>query len=155
MQVIILCDGRGTRLKPFTEDIPKPMMELFGCPFLQHQIMFFKKYGYRSFWLCTGYKGEKIQRYFEDGSRFGVKIQYSHEETPLGTGGAIIAIKDHLEDEFLVANGDTLADYNLIEFAAHHSDLGRLGIMAVVDVTDPERCNVVNLDQDLVEGFEP
>ena len=83
MQVVILAGGLGTRLRPITEKVPKPMVEVHNRPFLVYQIELFKKQGFTDFLILAGYLGEKIEAYFGDGSKFGVRIQYSFETNGL------------------------------------------------------------------------
>ncbi|HIC76325.1 MAG TPA: nucleotidyltransferase family protein, partial [Candidatus Dadabacteria bacterium] len=87
MQAVILCGGAGMRLRPLTDRIPKSMVLINGKPFLEHQILYFKKQGIKDFVLCAGHLWKKIVDYFKDGSNLGVKIEYSIENEPLGTGG--------------------------------------------------------------------
>jgi len=107
MQAVILAGGAGTRLWPLTKDTPKPMLDVNGKPFLLYIIEELKRYGIKEYVLCIGYLAEKFKEYFGDGSKFGVKIQYSVEDKFLGTGGALKYAKDLLEDDFFVVNGDT------------------------------------------------
>lgn len=118
MKVLILAGGRGTRLGELTKDTPKPMIEINGKPFLEYQINYLKQHKLTDIVLCVGYLHEQIIDYFGDGSKFGVKIQYSIEETPLGTGGAIKNAETLLEqdNEFVVINGDTFLELNYSQF---------------------------------------
>ncbi len=115
-QALILAGGLGTRLKPITETIPKPMVEINGKPFLEYMIEHLKKYGIRKVILCVGYLGNKIEEYFGNGEKFGLEITYSYEQELLGTAGAIKKAEKLIEtDVFLVLNGDT---YSLIDIDA-------------------------------------
>ncbi len=109
---IILAGGLGTRLKPLTDETPKPLLPIKGKPIIQHLIDNFKKYGVDKIILSIGYKAEQIKEYFGDGSKFGVKITYSIEKEPLGTGGAIKLAADNLTKPFFLAWGDNLADFD-------------------------------------------
>lgn len=110
-QVMILAGGLGTRLRPITETCPKPMVPVAGEPFLHWQILDLKEQGYTDIILLVAYLGEQVRDHFGDGSNWGVRIEYSFETEPLGTGGAIRhAIKtlgDLVEDDFLIVNGDS------------------------------------------------
>lgn len=110
-QVLILAGGLGMRLRPLTEKCPKPMMLVQGEPFLHWQILDLKQQGYTDIVLLVSYLGEQVRNHFGDGSNYGVRIEYSFETEPLGTGGAIaLAIKtlgDGLDDDFIVINGDS------------------------------------------------
>ena len=107
MQAVILAGGKGRRLRPITEQIPKPMIEIKGKPFLQYQLEFIKDCITKDILLLVGYLGDKIEAYFKNGSGLGLNIQYSYEKAPLGTAGALRNANDKLEDEFLLLYGDS------------------------------------------------
>lgn len=106
-QVVILAGGLGTRLRPLTYDIPKPMVPVAGKPFLEHQILMLRDQGITDVVLLIGYLGFHIQDHFGDGSRFGVSIRYSVEQTPAGTGGGLMLARPLLAEQFLVVYGDS------------------------------------------------
>lgn len=128
MQVVILAGGLGTRLRPLTYEIPKPMVPVKGRPFLEHQIKMLKKNGLSDFVLCVGYLGDKIKKYFKNGESLGINILYSEEKIPLGTGGALKNAKDLLEKEFLLVYGDSFLDIDYNNLTLFFSQKGRLGI---------------------------
>jgi len=118
-QCLILAGGLATRLRPLTENIPKAMVLVEGKPFIEYQIRLLKEFGITDIVLCIGHKGEMIKDYFKDGRNLGVDITYSHEETQLGTGGAIRNALDVLNDFFIVLYGDAYLNVNyrkIIEF---------------------------------------
>ncbi len=115
-QALILAGGLGTRLGSITKDIPKPMVPLGEKPFLEWLMLHMSQQGIKHFVLCIGYLAEKIQDYFEDGSPFGWKIDYSIEKELLGTGGAIQKAFPYLQDNFLVLSGDNYLKMNYHEF---------------------------------------
>src|SRR5262245_8655135 len=88
-QAVILAGGLGTRMRPVTETIPKPMIAVAGKPFLQWQLELLRNGGFQSALLLVAYLGEQIEQYFGDGKRFGGRVEYSYEPSPLGTGGAL------------------------------------------------------------------
>src|SRR3989344_9142075 len=106
-QALILVGGLGTRLQPVVRDVPKPMADVNGRPFLEYVINHLKKFGVKEIILATGHMHEKIESYFGDGSKFGVKIKYSVETQPLGTGGAVRLARLLIGERFLLVNGDT------------------------------------------------
>lgn len=119
MQAAILAGGKGTRLRPLTYQIPKSMVHIHGKPLLQYQLELIKSFDISEVLLLVGYLGKQIEEYFGDGSKFGLNIDYSYEESLLGTGGALKNAEDKLADEFLLLNGDTflLIDYrDLIKY---------------------------------------
>lgn len=114
MKAVILAGGLGTRLKPFTEVIPKPLLPIGEKAVLEIQIERFKKHGFDEIYLATNYKSDYIENFFGDGSRYGVRLIISKEEKPLGTAGPLKLLQDRLTDPFIVMNGDilTLADFS-------------------------------------------
>jgi MurNAc alpha-1-phosphate uridylyltransferase len=106
-QVAILAGGLGTRLRPITEKIPKPMVEVAGKPFLHWQLLDLKEQGYTRVLLLVAYLGEQVREYFGDGSKMGMQISYSFEPKPLGTGGALKHAGPALEEKFILLNGDS------------------------------------------------
>src|SRR5271156_792666 len=98
-QAVILAAGLGTRLKPYTDTMPKPMIPILGKPMLQWHVEQFKKHGVTEFFFNLHYLPEVIKNYFGDGSKFGVKIHYFAEQEPLGTAGAIKEFESQLNDE--------------------------------------------------------
>lgn len=119
-EAIILAGGFGTRLKEVISDIPKPMAPVNGKPFLAYLLLYLKKYNIQKVTLSTGYLSEKIEEYF--GNEFeGMQLSYSHEETPLGTGGGIkLAVQKSSSETILVLNGDSFFDIDINEFYAKH-----------------------------------
>jgi len=113
MKAVILAGGLGTRLKPFTEVIPKPLLPIGEKSVLEIQIERLKRFGFDEIFLATNYKSEYIENYFGDGSRYGVKLIISKEKKALGTAGPLLLLKDKLTEPFLVMNGDILS---LIDF---------------------------------------
>ena len=116
MQAVILCGGKGTRLRPLTYKIPKPMAPVKDKPFLLYQVEFLKKQGIKNFVFCTGYKWRHIFDYFGDGSKFGINISYSNEKKQLGTGGALRLALPLLEEDFLAVYGDSFIDIDYSDF---------------------------------------
>ena len=113
MKAVILAGGLGTRLKPFTEVIPKPLLPIGEKSVLEIQIERLRKYGFDEVFLATNYKSDYISNFFGDGSKYGIKLKISKEEKPLGTAGPLLLLKDKLTEPFIVMNGDILS---LIDF---------------------------------------
>lgn len=116
MKAIILAGGLGTRLKPFTEVIPKPLLPIGEKAVLEIQIEQLKKYGFNEIYLATNYKSDYIKNFFGDGTRLGVKLIISREEIPLGTAGPLTLLKSELKEPFIVMNGDILSNINFEDF---------------------------------------
>ena len=116
MKAVILAGGLGSRLKPFTQIIPKPLLPIGEKSVLEIQIEHLKKHGFDEIFLATNYKSEYIENFFGDGSRFGVKLRISKEDKPLGTVGPLTLLKNELKDPFLMMNGDILTLLNFSDF---------------------------------------
>jgi len=116
LKAVILAGGLGTRLRPFTQIIPKPLLPLGEKAILEIQIERLKKFGFSEIYLATNYKAEYIKNFLGDGSRYGVNIHLSKEEEPLGTAGPIKLIEKELDTPFLVMNGDILSMINFKDF---------------------------------------
>jgi NDP-mannose synthase len=126
MKAVILAGGLGTRLKPFTEVIPKPLLPIGEKAVMEIQIEALKKHGFDEIYLATNYKSNYIENFFGDGSRYGVKLTISREDKPLGTAGPLTLIKKELTEPFIVMNGDilTLLNFsNLYQFALKQNTL--------------------------------
>jgi NDP-sugar pyrophosphorylase family protein len=120
MKVAILAGGLGTRLGDLTRDLPKPMIAVGGRPFLAHVIESFSERGLRDFVLLTGRFADRIEEYFGDGSRFGVRIEYSREREPAGTGGALRQARTLLGERFLLTYGDVYRRFDYDRFVNDH-----------------------------------
>jgi NDP-sugar pyrophosphorylase family protein len=151
-RAVILAGGLGTRLRPYTTVLPKPLMPVGDRPIMDIVVRQLVRVGFERITIATGYLAELIEAFFGDGSRYGVQIDYFREHEPLGTVGALSLI-DGLDEDFLVMNGDILTDMDysaLIEYhrrggqaatiAAHHRDVQvTLGVMRFADDGDPTR----------------
>lgn len=118
--VFILAGGLGTRLRPLTETVPKPMLTVGDKPILELIIEQFKEYGFRNFIVSLNYKGEIIEEYFKDGKEFEVNIEYIRETKKLGTAGSIALVKEKFTKPFIVINGDILTGIDFDKFLNHH-----------------------------------
>jgi len=130
-RVVLMVGGLGTRLRPLTESIPKPMLEVGGRPILETIILNFKKHGFSNIILSVSYKAEVIESYFGDGSDFGINIEYIYEDKRMGTAGALSLMKDRLSEPFFVMNGDLLTNINfenMMEFHLSYNAMGTMGI---------------------------
>lgn len=147
MKALFLAGGMGTRLKPLTDDLPKPMVPIMNKPLLERNMANLKKYGIHDIVISTCYKSKYIQEYFGDGSKFGLAIEYVCEDIPLGTGGAIKKTGHLYDDTFLVFNADILCnmDYgNLIKF---HKSQSAAVTIAVTRVDNPSAYGVIEYDE--------
>lgn len=144
-QAVILAGGLGTRLRPFVAGRPKPMALFNGRPFLEHQMGFLKARGVRDVVLCVGYMAESISGYFGEGASCGLRIRYSVEPSPLGTGGALKLAEPLLEDVFFVLNGDTLLSCDLMVLGKHHVQHHADATIAVSMVQDAMSFGIVRI----------
>lgn len=154
LDVIILCGGLGTRLKPLVNDRPKSMVEIDGRPFLDILIEYVADYGFKRFILCIGYKREIIKNYYAQRAS-PVEIIYSQEEKPLGTGGALKNAKPLIHNEtFLVANGDTICKVDLNAFLKFHLEKRGILSMVLVKADNSPDYGIVTLDNSSrINGF--
>ncbi|MDO4787964.1 MAG: HAD-IIIA family hydrolase [Johnsonella sp.] len=147
MQAVIMAGGKGSRLISITKDeIPKPMVNLNGKPLLVWQIEQLKRYGINRITMVTGYLGEKIREYFQDGKAFGCTIDYIVEEEPLGTAGSFFYLKEKIKDEyFMLVFGDIFFDIDIRRMEAFHREKSALATLFVHPNSHP-------FDSDLIES---
>jgi mannose-1-phosphate guanylyltransferase len=147
MQAVILVGGQGTRLRPLTLTVPKPMLPLMNRPFLEFQINLCLRHGVKDIVLSTAYKPEVFEEYFGDGTALGVKLTYVTEEEPLDTCGAVKNVERYIDGTFLVFNGDVLTDLDLTNLIAFHRDKGGKATLYLTRVEDPTAYGLVPLDR--------
>jgi dTDP-glucose pyrophosphorylase len=128
---MILCGGLGTRLRPITETIPKPMIPVAGRPILERIVLHLISHGFQDIYLATHYLGEMIEAHFGDGAAFGCRIHYLREERPLGTGGALALLPEAVEGPILVMNGDLITQFDAGRMVDHHVERGNKATMGV------------------------
>jgi NDP-sugar pyrophosphorylase family protein len=133
MQTVILAGGLGTRLWPLTETIPKPMVTVAGVPYLEHQLRLLAQQGLRDVLLLTGYLSEQIQTYFGTGEKLGLRLEYSREPAPLGTGGALRHARRQLQDSFLVIYGDSYLPIQYRDALDRLAESSAQGLIVVYD----------------------
>jgi mannose-1-phosphate guanylyltransferase / phosphomannomutase len=148
LKVVILAGGKGTRMGDATKNVPKPMIRLAGKPILEYQISLAKRYGIVDIIILTGYKHEIIENYFEDGTDWGVNIQYRKEDFPLGTSGALKEIELTLTNEFLVFYGDIMMDVDLESIISLHLNKKPTATIAVHPNDHPYDSDLVEVDDD-------
>lgn len=122
MKVVIMAGGKGTRISSIASDIPKPMIKINNKPVLEHEIECLKKQGFSDIIITVSHLGHIIKDYFGKGENFGVNIEYFHEETPLGTAGALFKLKDKLTEDFLLLNADAIFDVDFNRFVEFHKN---------------------------------
>ena len=120
MKAVILAGGLGTRLRPLTNNKPKPMLPVGEKPILEHLIEWTKKGGVKSIVICVSYLRKSIEDYFEDGSKFGVKIEYAISNKPLATAGQLKTAEELIDDDFVCMYGDSIFNFSLKNMIKQH-----------------------------------
>lgn len=121
---MILAGGKGTRLRPFTATLPKPLVPIGDCSILEIVLRQLAHHGFRSATIAVGHLGQLIRAFVGDGSQWGIAVDYVSEDRPLGTIGPVLQILDRLPEHFLVMNGDILTDLNYAQLLSTHLDSG-------------------------------
>ncbi|NCA25280.1 MAG: NDP-sugar synthase [Actinobacteria bacterium] len=149
ISAILLVGGKGTRLMPLTQHTPKPMLEVAGVPFTEHQIRKAAKAGISEIVLATSYKAELFEPYFGDGEKFGIKIKYAVETTALGTGGGIKNAAELLDacDQVVVFNGDVLSGHDLSNQINFHQRNNADVTLYLTEVLDARAYGCVEIDK--------
>ena len=129
-KVVIQCGGKGTRLRPYTMVLPKPLMPVRSQPVLELLIKWLRRSDVREVYITTGYLGSIIKSYCGDGSRWDIKITYTDEREPLGTIGPLSLLREELDSTFMVINGDVLTDLNVNRFLQSHRQSGAMVTVA-------------------------
>ena len=148
MKAIVLAGGKGERLRPYTNDRPKGMVEVLGVPILAYQVRWLRANGIDGVLFSCGYYHEVIEDYFGDGARFGLKIEYVVEEVPLGRGGGIKLAFSRLEpgdDPVVVTNGDVITNFPLRDMVAEHRASGVMATIYLAPYFSP--FGIVELDE--------
>jgi NDP-sugar pyrophosphorylase family protein len=152
---VILAGGKGERLRPHTEDRPKPMVLLMGNPMLSYLIRWLVSHNFKRITICCGHLHQVIVNYFEDGAKFQADIDYLIEEEPLGRGGALRRALNHVKDKtksILAMNGDIMTNLNLLELDSYHKTEGGLATLVSVPMISPY--GIVDISEaGVVTGF--
>lgn len=152
--VFIMAGGFGTRLKPLTDHCPKPMLRVGDKPMLEHLINQFISFGFHNFYFSTHYLPEVIENHFGDGSKWGVSIQYIHEITPLGTGGALgLLPKGQSSLPLIMMNGDVLTKLNYAKLLQHHQKQGFDATVCVREDEHPVPFGVIETEDQLITNM--
>ena len=156
-KAVILAGGRGTQLRPYTYELPKPMLPVQGTPILEHLILQLKKHNVTEIIIAISYLGEKIKTYFGNGEKWGVHIRYSEEDDNLMTGGALRKVKDKLgNDTFLVIHGDILTDFAFSDFIDfHQKQEDTIATVALTTLTEPHEYGQFKLHGTKLVQFYP
>ncbi len=148
MQAVILVGGEGTRLRPLTSTVPKPVVPLVDRPFMAYMLEWLRDHGIDDVVLLMGYLSTAVHNVLGDGSAWGIKLRYVEEPDPRGTAGALKFAESLLDERFLMLNGDTLTDLDLTAQIAHHEARGAKATLGLVPVDDPTAYGLVRTDDD-------
>jgi len=149
--VVLMVGGLGARLKPLTENIPKPMLNVGGQPILKTIVKGFVDNGFTNITMCLGYMSNVIEDYFKDGSDFGANIKYIVEERRMGTAGALSLIKEKIDKPFFVMNGDLITNINYEQMLDFHEEQNSKATMCVREYDIQVPYGVVNvINEDIV-----
>jgi mannose-1-phosphate guanylyltransferase len=152
---MIMAAGLGTRLRPITYEMPKPMVPVLNRPVMEHILELLARHGFTEVIANLHWFPELIRDRFGDGSRFGIELRYSEEEALLGTAGGVRKVADFLGEDFLVISGDALTDIDLAAMREFHRSRGGIATLATKRVADTDQFGVVITDTDgRVQGFQ-
>src|SRR6202012_3522731 len=149
MQALILAGGEGTRLRPLTSTIPKPVVPLVDRPFIVYMLQWLRGHGVDDVILLCGFMSDEVKEVLGDGGDLGLRIRYVSEPRPLGTGGALRFSEKLLDDRFFMLNGDVLTDIDLTAQLAQHERTGAAATLGLIGVEDPTNYGLVRRHADL------
>ncbi len=145
MQALILAGGEGTRLRPLTSTVPKPVVPLVDRPFIAFMLDWLRVHGVDDIVMASGFLAAGVRNVLGDGSGYGIRLRYVEEPRPLGTGGALKYAEQLLDERFLMLNGDVLTDLDLTAQIAQHEATGARATLALTPVDDPSAYGLVRL----------
>ncbi|MGN6372067.1 MAG: sugar phosphate nucleotidyltransferase [Solirubrobacteraceae bacterium] len=148
MQAVILVGGEGTRLRPLTSTVPKPVVPLVDRPFISYMLEWLREHGVDDVIMSCGFLASGVRNVLGDGSGYGIKLRFVEEPDPRGTAGALKFAESMLDERFLMLNGDVLTDIDLTEQIAQHERTGARATLALVPVEDPSAYGLVHLQDD-------
>ncbi len=143
MQALILAGGEGTRLRPLTSTVPKPVVPLVDRPFIAFMLDWLRSHGVEDIVISCGHMAAGVRNVLGDGDAFGVRLRYVEEPRPMGTGGALKYAESLLEDRFFMLNGDVLTDLDLTSLLEHHKSSDAVATLALTPVEDPSNYGLV------------
>lgn len=154
MKGVLLTAGEGTRMRPLTLTRPKTMLQVGGKPILQYNLEALRDAGIKDIVMVVGYKKEEIKNYFEDGSKFGVNITYITQEKRLGTAHAINSVRNVIDNQFIVLNGDIIVNPKLIvDLIQKYESSEASSILILIEVEDPSSFGVIEIENDRIKDI--
>lgn len=159
MKALVLAAGKSTRIQSAVKDIPKPLIEIGGAPCLVWNVRWLVSQGVKDIWINLHYQGDLIEKRMGDGSAFGARIQYSHEDPILGTAGAVLRLKQEWKEPFMVVYGDNIVPFSIEPMVQQHRDSQSWATLAVYHVEKNSHCKIaggrlVLNDQNQVLAFK-
>jgi len=148
VQAVILVGGEGTRLRPLTSTVPKPVVPLVDRPFIAFMLEWLARHGVDDVVMSCGFLATAVRNVLGDGSQYGLRLRFIEEPEPRGTAGALKYAEDLLDERFLMLNGDVLTDIDLTAQIAQHEATRAVGTLALVPVSDPTAYGLVRLHDD-------
>ena len=150
---VVMAGGRGHRLRPLTDTLPKPMVQVAGRPILERIVLHLVGFGIRRIFLSVNHLAEVIEQHFGDGAAFGCQIEYLREDSPLGTGGALSLLRERPQHAFIVLNGDILTQFDVGGILAWHESRAAMATVAVREYRQSVPFGVVDVDEGWAVGF--
>jgi len=154
MKAVILAGGLGTRLRPFTEVIPKPLLPIGESNVMEIQITALKKHGFDEIFVATNYKADYVEAYLGDGSKFGVSIEFSREDKPLGTCGPVTLLRQKLTEPFILMNGDILTMLDFSKAYTFAMSLDAPFVVITKEIVIPFGFGKILSDGNFITGVE-
>jgi len=148
LQAVILVGGEGTRLRPLTSTVPKPVVPLVDRPFIVYMLEWLRRHGVGDVIMSCGFLATSVHNVLGDGSQFGLRLRFVEEPEPRGTAGALKYAEPFLGERFLMLNGDVLTDIDLTAQIAQHEETGAAATLALAPVADPSAYGLVRLEDD-------
>src|ERR671924_1813623 len=144
-----MAGGEGTRLRPMTSSMPKPLLPVANRPIMEHVLRLLKRHGLNETVVTVQFLASLVKNYFGDGEEFGMEITYANEEKPLGTAGSVKNAEEALKDDsFLVISGDALTDFDLTELIDYHKRKGALVTVCLTRVPNPLEFGITIVDDE-------
>ncbi len=147
-EAVVLAGGEGTRLRPLTNNRPKPLLPVLGRPCIEYSLRALSSAGIEVIDLACAYKGKEVVNQLGDGKALGLNIEYAFEETPMGTAGAVKLLERKLPEAFVVVMGDTLMDIDFQKVIRFHQEKKAMVTIALTEVSNPTEYGIVGLDHD-------
>src|SRR5687768_14247032 len=149
MKAVVMAGGEGTRLRPMTSSMPKPLLPVANRPIMEHVLRLLKRHGLNETVVTVQFLASLVKNYFGDGEELGMDLTYAHEEKPLGTAGSVKNAEEALRsDSFLVISGDALTDFDLTDLIRFHRERGALVTVCLTRVHNPLEFGIIIVDDD-------